>query len=168
MDIELLDQLETEHREVEQLLDQLTDAEDEETQAPLVEELVTKLANHMDVEETEVYPELAALDEEAAEEAETEHRLAREGITKLQELIGLPGFGAAVEMVRAGIAHHVEEEEGEVFPKLREASGVTTTSESEPSEEPSKADLYEEAQHADIPGRSSMTKEELADALDKS
>jgi len=45
------------------------------------------------------------LDHETAEEAEIEHGLAREGITKLNELVSAPGFGAAVEMLKGGIGH---------------------------------------------------------------
>lgn len=165
MDIELLDQLEAEHREVESLLEQLEEAQDAETQAPLVEELVTALLAHMELEETEVYPQLADLDDESVAEALTEHGLAREGVTKLQELIGQPGFGAAVEMVRAGIAHHVEEEENEAFPLLR-GSARRSANESV-AEDASKADLYEAAKRAGIEGRSTMTKDELAHALDE-
>jgi hypothetical protein len=41
----------------------------------------------------------------------------------LAEMVNLspdkPGFGAALDSVKAGIAHHVNEEESEVFPKHR-------------------------------------------------
>jgi hemerythrin-like domain-containing protein len=164
MDIELLDQLEAEHREVESLLEQLGEATDAETQAPLVKELVTALRAHMELEETEVYPQLADLDDDTVAEALTEHGLAREGVTQLEELIGQPGFGAAVEMVRAGIAHHVEEEENEAFPLLRRSAPRGAN---ESIEDASKADLYEAAKRAGIEGRSTMTKDELAQALDQ-
>jgi hemerythrin-like domain-containing protein len=152
--------LEHEHRDIENLLAHLEDASDAATQQPLVEELVAKLAAHMEVEETEVYPKLAELDVEAAEEADIEHELAREGVTKLLQLIGAPGFGAAVDMVRAGIAHHVEEEEREAFPLLRHAVGGGVTDDS------TKADLYEAAKRAGVQGRSTMSKEELAQAVE--
>ena len=79
-------------------------------------------------------------------------------MAKLHELVGQPGFGAAVAMLKAGIAHHVEEEETEVFPKLREALGY-------PAADATKRDLYKQAQAAGIEGRSTMTKDELADAV---
>jgi iron-sulfur cluster repair protein YtfE (RIC family) len=166
MNIELLDRLEAEHRDVEQLLDRLEDAHTAQEQAPLVDELVTKLAAHMQTEEAEVYPELARLDGEAATEADTEHDLAREGVAKLQDLLGAPGFGAAVAMVKAGIAHHVEEEESEAFPLLRDAAGVDSSS-SGSDDGSTKEELYEAAKEAGIEGRSSMTKDELAAALDE-
>jgi hemerythrin-like domain-containing protein len=76
----------------------------------------------MEIEENILYPivakEVGAEDEE---EAEIEHSLAREGLAKLAERVAKPGFGAAVEMLKAGIAHHVEEEETELLPELKSA-----------------------------------------------
>jgi hemerythrin superfamily protein len=126
MDAALLDELEEQHRQVEQLFARLEKAEDEATQQPLVEELVAALSQHMDTEEREVYPEVRKLDEEMATEAENEHSLGRDGMTALEAMIGQPGFGAAVAMLKAGITHHVKEEEGEVFPRLRESMSQTT------------------------------------------
>ncbi len=124
MDVKLLDKLESEHRKAEKLFAKLAKAKTESTQRPLVDELVAALTEHMKVEETRVYPELEQLDDEMEVEAETEHNLGRDGMSTLQEMIGKPGFGAAVAMLEAGIAHHVEEEETEAFPKLRKAHGV--------------------------------------------
>jgi hemerythrin superfamily protein len=160
MDAELLERLEAEHRQVEELFARLEKAETESQQRPLVDQLVASLTQHMEVEERDVYPEVYKIDSEMEEEAEIEHRLGREGMATLQEMIGQPGFGAAVAMLQAGISHHVEEEEGEVFPKLREAMGF-------PPADASKRDLYEQARAAGIEGRSSMTKDELAAALQR-
>jgi hemerythrin superfamily protein len=123
MDAALLDQLESEHRQVEELFVALEKADDDEQQRPLVEELSTALTRHMEIEEAEVYPQVANIDAEMEQEAENEHALAREGLTALHEMIGQPGFGAALAMLQAGIAHHVEDEEGEVFPALRKSLG---------------------------------------------
>ncbi|MDQ1466883.1 MAG: hypothetical protein QOH10_1298, partial [Actinomycetota bacterium] len=57
--------------------------------------------------------------QEEEREAETEHILARDGLSKMKELVGEGGFGAAVAMVTAGIKHHVKEEETEIFPELK-------------------------------------------------
>jgi iron-sulfur cluster repair protein YtfE (RIC family) len=157
----LLDELEAQHRQAEQVLSQLEKAEGEQGQRRLVEQLTTALAQHMQLEETQVYPELAKLDSDLAEEAEIEHGLARDGLAKLTTMIGQPGFGATVAMVQAGIAHHVEEEETEAFPKLRAALGLPGG-----SDEATKAELYEQAKQAGIEGRSSMSKEELSEAVE--
>jgi hypothetical protein len=119
-----LNTLESQHREAEGLLAKLGDATEASEQQPLVDELVSAMAEHMAIEEEQVYPELQRIDGELSEQANVEHGLAREGLDKLQPIVGQPGFGAVVEMVKGGISHHVEDEETEAFPKLREALGL--------------------------------------------
>jgi iron-sulfur cluster repair protein YtfE (RIC family) len=153
--------LEADHRQVEELFTAIEAAEGPD-RTPLIEELATALKAHMQLEEDVLYPVMApATGEEAVEEANTEHELARKS---LQEMLDLapdePGFGAALEATKAGIEHHVEEEENEVFPKLREALGF-------PATDTTKRDLYKRAQAAGIEGRSSMTKDELAEAVQR-
>ena len=132
MDAELLNTLESQHRDAEDLLAQLEDATEASEQQPLVDKLVTAMAEHMAIEEEQVYPELQRIDGELAEEADVEHGLAREGLDKLQSMVGKPGFGAAVEMVKGGISHHVEDEETEAFPKLRKSLGLRPTPDRRP------------------------------------
>ena len=112
--------LELDHRHVAQLLDQLGDSKPGPERERAVKDLEESLAAHMKFEELKVYPLVVTeIGAEAAKEAETEHGLARDGLAKVVELVAEPGFGAAVESLKAGITHHVEEEEGEMFPKLR-------------------------------------------------
>jgi hemerythrin-like domain-containing protein len=76
----------------------------------------------MEAEESIVYPPIRTqVGEEDEEEAEIEHGLAREGLQKLQSMVEMPGFGAAVEMLKGGITHHVEEEETQLLPELKDA-----------------------------------------------
>jgi hemerythrin-like domain-containing protein len=179
--VDVLNHLTQEHRKVEELFSQLSDAEQSE-RAALVDQLEEALSLHMAVEEKHLYPIVEQVaGEETEEEAETEHDLGREGIAKLRSMIDRPGFGAVVDMVAAGIKHHVEEEEHEIFPKLRkEAAELISRLDPEQLEAevksnggrraanrdaPTKAELYEQAQESDIPGRSSMSKDELQEAL---
>ena len=164
VDAELLNTLESQHRDAEELLAQLRNATEVSEQQPLVEQLVAAMAEHMAIEEDKVYPELERIDGKLAEEANVEHSLTREGLDKLQMMVGQPGFGAAVEMVNGGISHHVEDEETEAFPKLREALGLGGSGSSR-SDEPTKDELYEHAKQAGIEGRSTMSKDELAAAV---
>src|SRR4051794_23688433 len=117
--------LEADHRKVETLFDQIEIADGAERQ-PLIDELVESVRGHMQLEESVVYPAMEpATGSEAVEEANKEHELAREGLASMVELApDEPGFDGALESVKAGITHHVEEEEGEVFPKIRQNNSV--------------------------------------------
>lgn len=193
--MDILEHLEHEHREVERMLDELAASEEGGEREQLILDLEEALRLHMAVEEQHVYPIVVdVMDPEDETEARIEHDLARDGIAKLKALSEEPGFGAVVDMVRAGIAHHVEEEEDEIFPELREKAGDriarldpealedrTEPIDREPEvplpgvEAPEGAagdlddltrdELYERAKEAGISGRSSMTKQQLAEAL---
>ena len=114
--------LKADHREAEKLFDKLADSEEGSERQQLVDELTLKLTAHMEIEESIVYPSVReAVGQEDEEEAEVEHGLAREGLDKLNSLVDVPGFGAAVEMLRGGIMHHVNEEENELLPELKDA-----------------------------------------------
>ena len=174
--------LEVDHRQVEALFKAIEKAEGDE-RAPLIEQLETALRAHMELEERIVYPAMArASGEDEVEEGNKEHELARKS---LADMVALgpdePGFGAALEATKAGIAHHVEEEERIVFPQLRsdgtifeqitspfihtridlgmpmDAALLATTA--------TKNELLFEARAAGIEGASSMNKVDLAEAL---
>ncbi len=178
--MDLLEHLTEEHRTAERLLDQLDNSEPGAERDRLVGELDTALRRHMAVEEQFLYPIVKeVIGEDDVTEAENEHELAREGLDNLADLADEGGFGAVVEMLKAGIGHHVEEEENDMFPELRERAAAQIAeldpeqlearverSGTSSSDGPTKAELYEQAQDADVEGRSTMTKDELAAALD--
>src|SRR3954451_11653457 len=112
--------LEADHRHVEDLFDRIEKAKGADRQ-PLVDELATALRAHMELEETVLYPAMAPVtDQEAVKEANTEHALGRKSLEDVLRLApDEPGFGAALDATKAGIAHHVDEEENEVFTELR-------------------------------------------------
>jgi iron-sulfur cluster repair protein YtfE (RIC family) len=178
--VNVLDHLVEEHRKVEQLLAKLADSDEGAERESALSELESSLSTHMAVEERFVYPiVLDVMGKEDEEEAENEHQLARDGLAKMRELVSEPGFGAAVDMVKGGIGHHVEDEENEIFPKLRSDASDRIDALGEPEEleeavkkdgsgdQPTKDELYEQAKDADIDGRSTMTKDELTDALER-
>jgi hemerythrin-like domain-containing protein len=112
--------LKRDHREVAAMLKELDSSKPGVKRRKTTDQLVTSLTKHMKIEEGLVYPLIAErVGAEEEHEAEIEHGLARDGLSKLTELVDEPGFGAAVAMVTAGIKHHVKEEETEVFPKLK-------------------------------------------------
>lgn len=113
--------LKKDHREAEALFKRLG-----ETKKPsprrrqTLDKLESALTLHMQIEEKILYPAVSKLlGEEPVTEADTEHALGRDGLRKMRQLVEQPGFGAAVEMTKAGIKHHVKEEETEMFPKFK-------------------------------------------------
>jgi iron-sulfur cluster repair protein YtfE (RIC family) len=109
------------HRKVEQLFEQIKEAEGDGRQQ-LVDQLAASLRLHFMLEEDIVYPLIEQdVEEEMAEEGEIEHGLARDGLEKVESLSpDAPGFEAALDMLAAGIHHHVQDEESEAFPSLRD------------------------------------------------
>lgn len=113
--------LKADHREVERLLKQLADTDEGSERKRLAKDVAAKLTAHMDIEESIVYPPVASdVGEEDREEAEIEHRLARQGLDTMMSMVDQPGFGAAVQMLLGGINHHVEEEETQLLPELKD------------------------------------------------
>jgi hemerythrin-like domain-containing protein len=112
--------LKRDHREAAALLKTLASGKPSATRRKTNAKLVAALTMHMSIEEALVYPLVARrVDKEEAHEGTIEHGLARDGLTKMSELVDEPGYGAAVAMVTAGIKHHVKEEETDMFPKLK-------------------------------------------------
>lgn len=175
--------LETDHRTVEDLLDRIEDAEADE-RGPLIDELSASLRAHMELEEDALYPTMAPVTgQEEVQEAETEHELAREGLEHVLELgPDEPGFGAALDALKAGIEHHVKDEEDGAFPKLRK-DGASVLVDLAPAfmqkrielglptgadvlaASFTKDELTAEADAAGVDGAASKTKSELAKAL---
>lgn len=175
--------LEADHRQVEKLFGEIEHAEGAQRQ-PFIDELTTSLRAHMKLEETVVYPTMEPVTgPEDVKEGRTEHELARKGIKEMLRLApDVPGFGAALDAVKAGISHHVEEEENDVFPKLR-TDGVAALEEMATpfmkermklgmpmgaealASASTKEELLAEAKDADVDGATSMNKAELAETL---
>ncbi len=112
--------LKADHRDAKRLMTALAETEEGSERETMANELNEALTLHMDIEERILYPVVAnEVGAEDEEEAEIEHGLARNGLATLMSMVDKPGFGAAVEMLKGGILHHIEEEETEIFPKLK-------------------------------------------------
>lgn len=165
------------HRTVEALFERLK--KEEGDPKTTVAELHALLTAHARAEEDRVYPDLDA------HHGLEEHKEAE---VLLDELVrarpGTPEFRQTLEKLSSAVTHHVEEEEGDLLPQLAQQAGKQRLEElgeafkQRRDEElralravhdgATKAELYEQAQQADIPGRSQMDKEELQEAVRKS
>jgi hemerythrin superfamily protein len=114
------------HKEVKKLFksyDALIDADaaTEEKEA-LAEEICSMLTVHAAVEEEIFYPAARENVEEQdlLDEAEVEHASAKDLIAQIQDMQPEDDlFDAKVKVLGEYIAHHVKEEEEELFPKVK-------------------------------------------------
>jgi hemerythrin-like domain-containing protein len=113
--------LKNDHKEVKDLFQKILN--EEEINTEWVETLCQKLTIHMDLEEKLFYPVLGDHEEtsELAEEAGLEHAEAKKIVRALKKE-GLENSELKVkcEMLKLAIEHHVDEEEGEIFPKAKQ------------------------------------------------
>jgi hemerythrin superfamily protein len=114
--------LETQHREVESLFEQYAEAKSAAKKKAIFEQLADDLAVHTTIEEKIFYPAAYASEtDDLLEEAVQEHLSIKRLLVDLMELTpGDPAFDAKITVMKEQVEHHVEEEEGELFPKVRE------------------------------------------------
>ena len=121
--------LKQDHQEVQALFeqyDQLAKADDtaDEQKQQLAEQICAMLTVHAQIEEEIFYPAARqSLDEaDLIDEATVEHATAKDLIAQIQD--GSPEdelYDAKVTVLGEYIRHHVKEEEGEMFPKLKKS-----------------------------------------------
>jgi hemerythrin superfamily protein len=116
--------LKTDHKKVAGILEKLDSTTERgvKTREELFTQLKTELDVHARIEETIFYPTL----EEAKEtrditlEAYEEHRLVKQLLAELESMgKDSEEWTAKFTVLKENIEHHVEEEEGEMFPKAR-------------------------------------------------
>jgi Hemerythrin HHE cation binding domain len=98
------------------------DREDTEAQQQLVQTTCEDLKLHTTLEEELFYPALreAIDDEDILNEAQVEHETAKMLIEQLENMgADDPNFHATFTVLGEYVNHHVEEEEGEMFPQAK-------------------------------------------------
>ena len=128
--------LTNDHKEVKALFkqyDQLVEGAsggDDERQA-LAEQICQMLTVHATIEEELFYPaarEALGDDEALVDEADVEHASAKELIAQIEGSSPQDDhYDAMVKVLGEYINHHVREEEGEMFPKLKRTELDTAT-----------------------------------------
>ncbi|MFI7447948.1 hemerythrin domain-containing protein [Nonomuraea sp. NPDC049714] len=165
------------HRKVEELFARLKSGKGD--QSATVAELHALLTAHARAEEDRVYP---GIDAHHGLEEHKEAEVLLDTLVRARP--GTREFRETLEKLADSVSHHVEEEESELLPELARQSGAKRLEElgeafaqrrdeelralNGPLGGATKAELYEQAQKADIPGRSQMDKEELEQALRQS
>jgi hemerythrin superfamily protein len=128
---DLVDLLVADHRRVEQLFAEIeTTAHQPHRRRAAIETVIAELNRHAAVEERYLYPatrvHLPAGDDIADHEIR-EHDEAEEMMRRLVRLDdGDPEFDPLINTLMADIRRHVQEEETELFPRLRQACGWAT------------------------------------------
>ena len=118
--------LKADHRAVKGLLEQFQKSRSGSKQAQLAEQICAALEVHSEIEEEIFYPaarEALKKNGDLIDEAEVEHTSVKELIDKIKG--GQPGeamWEAQVKVLGEYVIHHVKEEEGEIFPKVKKTS----------------------------------------------
>jgi hemerythrin superfamily protein len=119
--------LSADHKNVKAMFKQYEDLKedgDSEEKAALAARICLELTVHAQAEEEIFYPAVreAIEDDDLMDEAEVEHASAKDLIAQLSEADPEDDlFDAKVKVLGEYINHHVEEEEGEMFPKAKKA-----------------------------------------------
>jgi hemerythrin superfamily protein len=176
---DIVEIIKEQHRQVDDLLSQAE--EDGADTVALLEEVARMLLPHSAAEEDFVYPAIREQAGEAGEEVRDgveEHHQIEEMLKNL--LAGSPddpGYDGTLAAIIGELRHHVQEEEEDLLPILadrldddeREEMGrrfaEATTGTPPDTGHETRRELYEKAKEQEIPGRSRMSRDELARAV---
>ena len=152
----------------------------------LASKIIVELEVHATIEEEIFYPAVKDAGEElkdTVDEGVEEHHVAKTLMTEIQGLTpDDDAWSAKMKVLIESVEHHAEEEEQEMFPETRKAFDKATLEDLAMRLEARKAELgaptaadkehlsteelKELAREQEIPGRSSMSREELVATVD--
>ncbi len=120
-DVTAIEMLEEQHREAEELFEQIGETEADDEVEQLFIQLADKLAIHAKIEETHFYPAVkAARTEDILLESLEEHLSIKRALSDLLDMDpGDEAFDAKLRVLQELVEHHVEEEENDLFPKVK-------------------------------------------------
>lgn len=121
---DVIDLLSADHREALSLIEEIRVTSDQDRQRDLADVLIAEIVRHAVAEETIVYPVVKRHLSEGEEHVQhdlTEHQEIEEALQALESSDPAQGsFITDVERLQALLEHHVQDEESEQFPELRE------------------------------------------------
>lgn len=113
------------HREVDQAFDEFGSTQDTERKKEIARHVITELSIHAGIEEVAFYPTVKEAMPQLAGEIDhdlEEHAEAKELLSRVQGMDPSdPEFESTFKQIIADVREHVEEEEGDLFPKVRDA-----------------------------------------------
>ena len=114
--------LKADHEKVSSLLDEVEKATGRRKES-IAEQICNELSVHARIEEEIFYPAARAVlgdDEDLIDEADVEHATIKGLVGRIQTNGSSDEhFEALVKVLGEYVKHHVKEEEGEIFPKVR-------------------------------------------------
>ena len=113
--------LREDHRKVQELFQQFESSEDSATQREVAQKAIQELELHAALEEEIFYPAaMEQLDEpDLINEAQEEHHVVKLLANELKKMRGNEErFKAKFTVMAESVKHHIEEEEGELFPQI--------------------------------------------------
>jgi len=126
---QMIAMLEDDHGRVDKLfkkIDKMKESDDDGRHA-LVKQVCAALKVHAAIEEEVFYPaarDVLADEDDMIDEAEVEHASAKQLIADIEQLeTSDPIYDAKVKVLGEYIEHHVQEEEDDMFPKLKKKAG---------------------------------------------
>ena len=126
--MDALDLLMQHHKTLKKLFKQAKNARDVKKQRRIFAQIDTELSIHDYIEETVFYPEMEQYEElkEMVEEAMEEHEEIKTLLIEMAPLAGSMEFDSPLQELVEIVETHIEEEETELFPKIRELWDETT------------------------------------------
>lgn len=120
--LDVTEMLHMDHQDLRDLFFAFKSVERGASKEKLVKEILTELFVHSTAEEEIVYSAIAKEAEALVNEAETEHRMVKYLMAELSKMKPSDDqFDAKVTVLSELVEHHVQEEEKEMFKKLRES-----------------------------------------------
>ncbi|QOR38501.1 hemerythrin domain-containing protein [Billgrantia diversa] len=121
---DVVDILTTDHREMEDLLDQIQRSPNAEQRRELTDTLIAEVMRHAVAEEMYVYPTMEKRIPDGEEEAEHDREEHDEIVQVMKQLEDAdadePAFMDRVHKLDELLRHHAKDEEADQFPKLRQ------------------------------------------------
>ena len=116
--------LKEDHKRVRELFRRFDKAGDRahKTRRKIVDDLIRELSVHAEIEEQLFYPAARAADRSMVLESLEEHHIVKWTLNELEDMDPREErFEAKVTVLKENVLHHAQEEERDLFPKVRKA-----------------------------------------------